>query len=308
MTLPSLLRAVAAAALLPAIATLLHAAEPRVFSGPQPGERATSFNVLDMRGDAATERDPTAVPAARPLALVFVHSIERSLVPLLRAIDDYGAGQQDRLATELVFLQPDRLQGEQRVRAATRSLKLKSGTGFSLDGGEGPGNYGLNRECMMTILAVQGGRVVTNFALVQPGIADAPAVIGALAALCKDPKPPSAEEVLKRHAERMNGRGGDGMAARGDGGGNRDGKDPFPGAVPTDPRLNTLLRQFIRPTNDAATVDRLLGEIETHVGSDPGLRKQAIDGWTRVLHFGDRYGTEYSRKVGREFLERLKKP
>ena len=70
----------------------------------------------------------------------------------------------------------------------------------------------------------------------------------------------------------------------------------------------TLLRNFIRPTNDEARVDEVLKEVKDHIKDDPGLKKQALDGWTRVLHFGDRYGTPYSRKVGTEFLESLKKP
>jgi hypothetical protein len=46
--------------------------------------------------------------------------------------------------------------------------------------------------------------------------------------------------------------------------------------------------------------------MEKHVKEHPELARQAIDGWTRVLHFGDRYGTEYSRKIGRQMLEELK--
>jgi hypothetical protein len=82
-------------------------------------------------------------------------------------------------------------------------------------------------------------------------------------------------------------------------------KEAFPGAVPTDDRLQGLLRRFIRPTNDVATVDALLTEVRSYIKDDAGLKQQAIDGWVRILHFGDHYGTEYSRKVGRAFLEEL---
>ena len=47
--------------------------------------------------------------------------------------------------------------------------------------------------------------------------------------------------------------------------------------------------------------------IRDRIKDNADLQKQAKDGWIRVLHFGDRYGTEYSRKVGREFLEQLKR-
>ena len=88
-----------------------------------------------------------------------------------------------------------------------------------------------------------------------------------------------------------------------DGGSKGGPKGEFPGAVPTAPTLNRLLRQFIRPTNDVATVDRLSAEVKKHVQGNPELTKQAADGWIRILHFGTNYGTEYSRKLGREMLE-----
>ena len=88
--------------------------------------------------------------------------------------------------------------------------------------------------------------------------------------------------------------------------GNEPAKEKFPGAVPTDEKLVGLLRQFIRPTHENETVDRVLNEVKAHIKDNPDLKQQAIDGWTRVLHFGDRYGTPYSRKVGVEFLASLK--
>jgi hypothetical protein len=68
---------------------------------------------------------------------------------------------------------------------------------------------------------------------------------------------------------------------------------------------DSLLRQFIRPTNDVPAVDKLLADVKSHIKGNPELTKQAVDGWTRILHFGDHYGTDYARKVGREFLESL---
>lgn len=284
-------------------AGLAMAADP-VFSGPQAGEKTTGFKVLEITGTpSGQERDPIADNAGAPTALVFVHTLERSLVPLLRSIDVYGASNRARLKTEVVFLAPDRLAGEQRMRAASASLRLESRVGLSLDGPEGPGNYGLNKDCLMTIVGARSNLVVTNFALVQPGIADAPPVIAALAALCGDPNPPTAETLLARANA---GRGA--MMARGQT--NASGapsQDPFPGAVPTDPKLQGLLRSFIRPTNDDARVDAVLADVKAYIQNDSELKKQARDGWTRVLHFGDRYGTAYSRKVGAEFLESLKK-
>jgi hypothetical protein len=178
-----------------------HALPPdhSVFSGPQPGEKTTPFKVIDVRGAAgAVECDPIVENAGAPTALVFVHTVERSLVPLLRVIDRYGAQQKDLLKTEIIFLAGDRLAGEKRVRAVNNSLKLAARVGLSPDGAEGPGNYGLNKECMMTIVVAKENVVTANFALVQPGIADGAPVIAALAKACGDPDPPKIEALISQ--------------------------------------------------------------------------------------------------------------
>jgi hypothetical protein len=289
----------------------LGAADP-VFSGPQPGEKVSGFKVVALNGPGmGQERDPTAgtgtgtATDGKPLVLVFVHAIERSLVPLLRSVDEYGAARSNLLRTEIVFLSADRLEGERRVKAASGSLKLKSPVGLSIDGAEGPGNYGLNKECLMTLVAVRGSTVATNFALVQPGIVDAPRIVSALAALCGDTHPPSIESLTQRPPARA---GEAGRMDAGNRGTTPEGKpkEPYPGATPTDLRMMGLLRRFIKPTNDVATVDTVLAEVRALVKEQPELRKQAVDGWTRVLHFGDRYGTAHARKVGQEFLEEMK--
>jgi len=285
---------------------VLMAADP-VFSGPQKGEKTTTFKVVELTGaNVGKERDPVTENAGQPTALLFVHGIERSLVPLLRVVDEYGAGRKDGLKTEIVFLSADRLAGERRVKAAAGSLKLQARVGLSVDGIEGPGNYGLNKECLMTLVVAKDNTVTANFAFVQPGIADAPKVLEALAKVCGDTNLPSAEQLTERRMARNGGRRDGGSMRRDKANPDRP-KESFPGAVPTDGKLQGLLRSFIRPTNDDATVDKLLADVKAHIKDNADLRQQAIDGWTRVLHFGDHYGTEYSRKVGREFLEQLKR-
>ena len=281
-----------------------HRAADAVFSGPQPGEKTSGFKVARIDGVATpTERDPIAENHGKPIALVFIHAIERSLVPLLRVVDEYGAQRKEHLRTEVIFLSGDRIEAENRIKAVKNSLRLKSNVGLSLDGVEGPGNYGLNKNCMMTIVVAKDNRVTGNFALVQPGIADGPKVLEALARVSGDTNTPTVEALLpKNNGEGMRRQAPARAEARPPGG-----KDPFPGAVPPDEKLQGLLRRFIRPTNDDATVDRVLEEVKAHIKDDAGLRKQAIDGWVRVLHFGDRYGTDYSRKVGAEFLQGLQK-
>lgn len=280
------------------------AADP-VFSGPQAGEKTTPFKVTEITGvNKGKERDPVSENAGAPTAFVFVSAIERSLVPLLRVVDQYGAQRTNRLKTEIVFLFGDRVAGEERIKAAAGSLKLQSRVGLSLDGAEGPGNYGLNKECMMTILAAKDNTVTANFALVQPGIVDAPKVIAALAKVCGDDNPPTVEQLSAGQTARMGG--GPRMERGGAATNAAQPKESFPGAVPDDPKLNALLRQFIRPTNDTATVDKLMKEVEAHIQGNADLTRQASNGWVRVLHFGDRYGTPYARKVGQAMLDSMK--
>jgi hypothetical protein len=333
----------------------LHAAEP-VFSGPQPGEKTTPFKVVEILGaNADQERDVITDNGGAATALVFMHGIERSMMPLLRVVDEYGALRKDSLKTEIIFLNADRLQGEQRSKAAAGSMRMQGRVGLSLDGAEGPGNYGLNKECLMTIVLAKDNTVTANFALTQPGIADAPMVLEALAKVCGDTQPPTVEELNQRHTARNGGGGRDGgdmrrgaeMAPRppvdlskldlnseeglrravraliGEVQGLRaelnelrqvprpadegSAKEPFPGAVPTDPTLQGLLRSFIKADKDDATVDAVLVEVRSLIKDNADLKQQAIDGWTRVLHFGDHYGTPYSRQVGAAFLDELKK-
>ncbi|MBM3844820.1 MAG: hypothetical protein FJ405_00855 [Verrucomicrobia bacterium] len=284
--------------------SLLLAADP-VFSGPQPGEPATPFKTIAIAGAGTVgeARDLVSPPSVKPLTLVFVHTVERSLIPLLRAVDQYAFEKKDKLVSEVVFLAQDRLSGEQRTKAASGSLKLYSSLSLSPDGIEGPGNYGLNKECMMTILVVTNGIVATNFALVQPGIADGPGVIGAMARIIGDASPPAATDLV----ERQSARSGGGRARRESmaGGESNKPKEAFPGAVPTDGELNNLIRQILRPTNDAPTVDLLLKQMEARSKVSEDLAKQARDAWVRVLHFNDRYGTSYAREAGKAFLQRL---
>ena len=58
-----------------------------VFSGPQKGEKATAFKVVELTGEKAGQEREVAAGEAKPVALVFVHGIERSLMPLLRVVD-----------------------------------------------------------------------------------------------------------------------------------------------------------------------------------------------------------------------------
>ena len=180
-------------------ASLFAADKEKVFSGPQPGEKITSFEVRSLTAQGpGDKRDPIKAAADGPVVLVFLHGLERSMVPLMRVVDQYGADQKSRVNTEFIFLTDDPIRGDRSLPRVINSLKTRARAGYSVDGIEGPGNYGLNKDCLMTIVLARDRKVMANFALVQPGIADAPGVIAAMAKLAGDDKPPAAEVLLAR--------------------------------------------------------------------------------------------------------------
>ena len=284
--------------------------ENEVFSGPQVGENVTPFRVLGVTGPAAgKEREIWSGGDAKATVLVFVHGIERSIVPLLTVVDQYGHEKRESLATEFVFLSEDRAAGEKRLPLVGQSLRMQCPVSLSLDGPEGPGNYGLNKSCLMTIVVAKGSKATANFALVQPGIADAPAVVGAIAKACGDANPPTVEVLRELRQKAAGGDGGRGEGRMQDrpprSAPKGESTPDLPGAAPTDAKLVALLRSFIQKSNAEADVDRIMREVEAYVKGDPGLTRQAVGGWTRVLHL--KYGTDYAQKAGRDLVERLKK-
>src|SRR3989441_2950292 len=180
---------------------LLEAAvsEEHVYSGPQPGEKTTPFKSVELRGeDAGKERDIVAEHKGAPTTVIFVHGVERSMAPLMTVLDEYARERKDVLKTEFVFLSGDRLSSQQRLPLVGQSLRLQSPMSLSADGAEGPGNYGLNKECLMTVIVARQNKVAANFALVQPGMADAPKIISAIAKVVGDTNPPAAEALRGR--------------------------------------------------------------------------------------------------------------
>jgi hypothetical protein len=222
---------------------------------------------------------------------------------------------------------------------------LQSRVGLSLDGAEGPGNYGLNKECLMTIVAAKGGKVAANFALVQPGIADAPRVIAALAKACGDEAPPSVEQLGGRQ------QGAPAMARReavraadlskfdlNTEAGLRDAVRALIGEVQSLRAEIAATRASAAPARRVQTVTPARNELpgaaptdETLVGllrrfiqptNDDAAVGKALDDVRAYIKDNAelrkqaidgwtralhlKYGTEHAQKAGREFVEKLK--
>ena len=172
--------------------------ENRIFSGPQPGEKLPSLNVTGVRGETDGKTfDITTKVDGKPLVL-FLQDTNAvgvkgfvNVSKLLLKIDAFqkrhSKATGDNKSTQglqigVVFLAdnldtlPDWAHDMLNEEIPNEVL-----TGISLDGREGPGSYGLNRNVAQTILIAKDGKVLHNFALTQPMLYSDPHFLGAVA-------------------------------------------------------------------------------------------------------------------------------
>ncbi|MDP6718837.1 MAG: hypothetical protein QGF59_09325, partial [Pirellulaceae bacterium] len=166
-------------------------AEDELFSGPQPGEALAPLKVLQVTSPKKVEELEIVDEEGDFTMLIFLHKISEPGVGLMMHLEWY-AHRQDKLSSHYVLLTDDRDKTEQIVkRWSGVPLFAKSPMCISLDGPDGPGPYGLNRNVAMTILIAKDNKVVGNHVLTQPNLTDAPKILGSLADALGKPKPPS---------------------------------------------------------------------------------------------------------------------
>lgn len=285
------------------------------FSGPQKGEKTASFKVFDLA--ARAETDYVADAKGAPSLLVFIHELSRPGAALMRALDDYGQVKQVRgLRTFFVSLSEDRDGAERHLPQVVKSLNLKCPLGISLDGREGPGSYGLNREVMLTILVARENKVTANFAIVSPNETDAPRIKAAADEILKVQVAPPAgtpeelkAEIVRLREEVMTLKeelallklrpqpGGPGGMRR---------MDPPPGERPKeDETLVNHCRRLIQPRAGQEQIDAAVKDIEAYIGESAELKKQYAAILTRVLDL--KYGNELGQAAMRKQLEKYGK-
>ena len=287
--------------------TLLLMAQEATLSGPQPGEKTPGFKVFDV--GSRQEADYVADAAGGPVVLVFIHELTRPGGALMRALDDYGRIKEARgLRTRFISLSEDRDGAERRLPVVVKALGLKNPLGISVDGKEGPGSYGLNREVMLTVLVVQGDKVAANYALVSPNETDAPRIKASIdgvlkAAAAEIPGTPeelrlreelaaAKEEIaaLKIQLERKEAPAG------------RRGEMEKPRE---DETLVNHCRRLIQRQATQEQLDAAVKEIEAYVGTNEDLRRQYVAILTRVRDL--QYGNELGQAEIRRQLEKNRK-
>ena len=160
-----------------ALAALLATLVPQdeIFSGPQKGEKTAGFTVFDI--DTRKEVDYVSEWNGAPTVIVFIHELTRPGFALMRPIDRYAQMKGVRgLKIVYVSLADDRDQAERHLPVVKKSVFLRSPLAVSVDGKEGPGAYGLNREVTLTILVAKDNKVHGNFAILSPNETDYPKV------------------------------------------------------------------------------------------------------------------------------------
>lgn len=164
------------------------AQEKKIFSGPQKGESLFEFRVLQIVNPETSKEVQIKPKDEETTFIIFLHKVTEPAMGLMMTID-WFASKQKGLDCHYVMLSKDKTEAEKRAqRWSSRSL-LKTSTCVSLDGAEGPGQYGLNRNAVMTVLIAKDNVVVSNFVMTQPNNTDAAGVLAALAEALDKPAP-----------------------------------------------------------------------------------------------------------------------
>lgn len=187
-----------------AVSPASHAQEP-VFSGPQVGEPLTPFSVIGALDEAeGKEMDFVRDANDKPIVLIFVHDLNRLSISMTRVLSTYTASRKkDGLHTGVVWLDDDKSNANATLKRIRHGLAKDAPVGISVDGREGPGSYGLNRNVMLTILVGKDRKVTANYAIVQPSLqVDLPKILKSVVEVAGGEIPKL--ESLEGMQERMN--------------------------------------------------------------------------------------------------------
>jgi hypothetical protein len=259
-------------------------AQDPVFSGPQPGEKLGAFKVRGVFDDAAgKEFDYVTDAAGKPIVLIFVHEVNRPSMAMTRILSTYTASRaKDGLATAVVWLAEDATEAENRLKTMRHALAKDAPIGISVDGREGPGSYGLNRNVALTILVGKDNKVTANFALVQPSLqADLPKILDAVVAVAGG-KAPKLEEL----------EGMQGMMRREAG-------------AQAAPDMRSLLQPLIQKNATEEQVTAAAKKVEEAVAKDEAVKKEIIRITNTIINAGklEDYGTPKAREYLKKWKE-----
>jgi len=225
----------------------IRAADP-VFSGPQVGEKLPGFQVRSLDGErAGQELDLVALADGKPVLLIFVHEITRPGLGLTNTVMRFAASRAESgLLAGCVFLTDDVTKTETWAKRVRSNLFIKgTWATVSLDGLEGPGAYGLNRNVTLTVVIAQQNRVTANFALVQPSEqADGPKIFEQLVKATGGGAVPAIAKFSRRRYKGQS-------------------------RTRLDPKLAALLNSLLEADADQKTLEQVSAQVKKHLDKNP---------------------------------------
>ena len=257
-----------------------------MFSGPQVGEKLPLFEATGVFGDLDGKKiDLIQQAGDKPVALIFVHARTRPAFGLTNLVMKFATTRSKAgLQNGVVFLTEDPTATTAWMRQVEKYFPKGATYGFSPDGVEGPGAYGLNRNVTLTVLIGKGGKVTANFALVQPSIqADGPKILKAIVDVTGGGKVPSIEEL---EGSRYRGQTTTDSPARNG-----------------DPELTSLLRAVINKQASEEEVSHAAGKVEAYVEKNEAARRELARITSTVVNSGklSNYGTDAAQKKLKEW-------
>lgn len=224
-----------------------------VFSGPQVGETLPGFSMtVALGGKPGTEVDFVTAADDSAVVVVFIHQLTRPGFALANAVMKYCHDVKgEKLHQGICFLSQDPSQAQTQIDRAKRYFPKETYVGYSMEGIEGPGAYGLNRNVQVTVLVSKQKQVLANFALVQPGVhADGPKILAAIAKAVGTADKPNINQYLPN---------------------NQAAQDT---PISIDPALMAAVRRLSTSDADEATVAKAIAEVEALIKDKKPLQQQ----------------------------------
>jgi len=263
-----------------------------IFSGPQKSERVVPFEMTAVTGEQTGQTiDLVTKAGEKPLLVVFVHERTRPAFGLMNAVARFAESRVDQgLVHGVTFLSADPTATETWLKRITRNLPTKTIVGYSAEGQEGPGAWGLNRNVTMTVVVANQGKVTANFALVQPSLAqDGPEILKALVEVTGGGEVPD----IANFSPQMRGRDAAGRPMT------RGGDD----------QLRSLLSPLIQKDATDEEVDAAAAKIEKYMKDRPAVRTRITEIATRIIDAGrlETYGTPKAQEYLKKWADAEKK-
>ena len=254
-----------------------------IFSGPQPDEALPELTVTRLFAEGESTK-VVLVPNSDTAVQVymFVHQRTRPAFGLLRTISGCCEHLKESTKGSVIFLTGDVAETMQWSQNARRALPASVLATVSADGVEGPGAWGLNRNMTMTVVVAKNGKVVRNFAVVQPSAAeDGPKIARAIAEV-SGATLPTDEQIAKWS----------GVAAR-----------EMSAEASVD--IRGLLGPVIRKDATVEQIEAAAKKVEAAAEKDAATKKAIGTACGRVVNSGklENYGNETSQSFIKKWAE-----